>query len=85
MGKKAENNESVIKEGEEDKAELVMAAKDMVDRVTGWMEDTAEMQSNPMLELADAIPDEMGAEASETFIAQLNRSESVHCNGSNKN
>ena len=79
MGKKAEKfNESVIKEGEEDKAELVMAAKDMVDRVTGWMEDTAEMQSESMLELADAIPDEMGAEASETFIATINRSESMY-------
>ena len=72
MGKKAEkSNESVIKEGEEDKAELVMAAKDMVDRVTGWMEDTAEMQSESMLELADAIRDEMGSEASETFTATV--------------
>src|SRR5210317_998940 len=56
-----------LNEGEEDKAELVMAAKDMVDRVTGWMEDTAEMQTESMLELADAIRDEMGSEASETF------------------
>ena len=56
-----------IKEGEEDKAELVMAAKDMVDRLTGWMEDTAEMQTESMLELADAIRDEMGSEASEAF------------------
>jgi hypothetical protein len=72
MGKEAEKkNESVIKEGEEDKAELVMAAKDMVDRVTGWMEDTAEMQTESMLELADAIRDEMGSEASEAFTAQV--------------
>jgi len=63
----AEVTESVVTEGEEDKAELVMAAKDMVDRVTGWMEDTAEMQTESMLELADAIRDEMGSEASETF------------------
>lgn len=54
-------------EGEEDKAEIVMAAKDMVDRLTGWMEDTAEMQSESMLELADAIRDEMGASESEAF------------------
>ena len=60
--------ESVIVEGEEDKAELVMAAKDMVDRVTGWMEDTAEMQTDSMLDLADAIRDEMGSEASEQFV-----------------
>ena len=55
-------------EGEEDKAEIVMAAKDMVDRVTGWMEDTAEMQAESMLELGDAIRDEMGEAQSETFI-----------------
>src|SRR6056300_735960 len=58
--------QSVV-EGEEDKAELVMAAKDMVDRVTGWMEDTAEMQTESMLELADAIRDEMGSEQAESF------------------
>jgi hypothetical protein len=60
--------EGVIVEGEEDKAELVMAAKDMVDRVTGWMEDTAEMQTESMLDLADAIRDEMGSEQSESFV-----------------
>jgi hypothetical protein len=59
--------EATITEGEEDKAELVMAAKDMVDRVTGWMEDTAEMQTESMLELADAIRDEMGSEQAESF------------------
>ena len=64
---KEETQESVIKEGAEDNAELVMASKDMVDRVTGWMEDTAEMQTESMLELADAIRDEMGAEKSEAF------------------
>ena len=60
-----------VNEGEEDKAELVMAAKDMVDRVTGWMEDTAEMQTESMLELADAIRDEMGSESSEAFTATV--------------
>jgi hypothetical protein len=56
-----------VREGAEDAAELVMAAKDMVDRVTGWMEDTAEMQTESMLELADAIRDEMGSEQAEAF------------------
>lgn len=60
--------DSVIREGAEDKAELVMAAKDMVDRLTGWMEDTAEMQTESMLELADAIRDEMGVEQSGQFV-----------------
>ena len=59
--------ESELREGAEDQAEIVMAAKDMVDRVTSWMEDTAEMQTESMLELADAIRDEMGVEKSEAF------------------
>ena len=49
-----ERNERINQEGAEDNAELVMASKDMVDRVTGWMEDTAEMQTESTLELADA-------------------------------
>jgi hypothetical protein len=60
-----------VNEGEEDKAELVMAAKDMVDRVTGWMEDTAEMQTESMLELADAIRDEMGSAQAEQFTSTV--------------
>ena len=57
-----------IKEGAEESAQLVMAAKDMVDKVTGWMEDTASMQTESMVELADALRDEMGVEQSEQFV-----------------
>ena len=57
-----------VSEGAEEQAELVMAAKDMVKRITGWMEDTAEMQTESMLELADSIRDEMGSEQSEAFV-----------------
>ena len=64
-------DESIVREGAEDAAELVMAAKGMVDRVTGWMEDTAEMQTESMLELADAIRDELGSAQSEQFVASV--------------
>lgn len=64
-----EQEETVVREGAEDQAEITMAAKDMVDRLTGWMEDTAEMQTESMLELADAIRDELGSEQSEAFTA----------------
>mgnify|MGYP001560641865 CR=1 FL=1 len=60
--------ESVVREGAEDNAEIIMAAKDMVDRVTGWMEDTAEMQTESMLELGDAIRDEMGVDQAGQFV-----------------
>jgi hypothetical protein len=66
--KKKVEEKTKIKEGKEDEAELVMASKDMVDRVTGWMEDTAEMQTESMLELADAIRDELGLEQSDAFV-----------------
>jgi hypothetical protein len=70
LTKKADmkKDKTKIKEGKEDEAELVMASKDMVDRVTGWMEDTAEMQTESMLELADAIRDELGLEQSDAFV-----------------
>lgn len=57
-----------LREGEEDKAELVMAAKQMVERLTGWMEDVAEMQTEAMLDLSDSIRDEMGHEAADSFV-----------------
>ena len=63
-----ENYFNSLIEGEEDKAEIVMAAKDMVDRITSWMEDTAEMQAESMLELGDAIRDELGVSQSESYI-----------------
>jgi hypothetical protein len=59
--------ESVLREGEEEKAELIMAARDMVDRITGWMEDTANMQAESMLELIDSIRDELGSDTSMEF------------------
>ena len=62
---------TAITEGAEEAATLVMAAKDMVDRVTGWMEDTAEMQTESMLEIGDKIRDEMGSEQSEQFIGTV--------------
>ena len=58
-------------EGAEEEATLVMAAKDMVDRITGWMEDTAEMQTESMLEIGDKIRDEMGVDQSELFIGTV--------------
>jgi hypothetical protein len=60
-----------LRENEEDKAEIVMSAKDMVERLTGWMQDVAEMQTESMLELADAIRDEMGQEASDSFVTTV--------------
>jgi polyhydroxyalkanoate synthesis regulator phasin len=59
----------ILTEGEEERAELIMASKDMVDKLTGWLEDTASMQAENMLELLDSIRDEMGSEISEKYAA----------------
>ena len=60
-----------LREGAEDEAELIITARDMVDKITSWMEDTAEMQAQSMLELADNIRDEMGSETSEKFTGMV--------------
>ena len=62
---------TVLREGEEEKAELIMAARDMVDRITGWMEDTANMQAEAMLELVDSIRDELGADVAMEFESMV--------------
>lgn len=66
-----DKKKKAVKEGAEDQAQLVMASKDMVDKVTGWMEDTASMMSEGMLELTDAIRDELGSDTSEAFENQI--------------
>jgi len=63
--------ESIITEGGEEKAELIMAARDMVDRITGWMEDTANMQAESMLELVDSIRDELGQDLAMEFESSV--------------
>ncbi len=65
--KEALLSEGIIFEGEEEKAALIMSSRDMVDRITGWMEDTANMQAESMLELVDAIRDELGHDTAAQF------------------
>ena len=60
-----------VKEGVEEQSELILAAKDMMDKVTGYLEDLASMKTEGMLELADRIRDEMGAEKSDAFLQKI--------------
>lgn len=64
---KNKNTKKIVETAEEE-AELIMAAKDMVDKITGWMEHTSEMQSETMLSLGDAIRIEKGSKESKEFI-----------------
>ena len=56
-----------LAEGEEDKAKVIMATKDMVDRITGWLEDTAQMKAEQLLELLDSIRETMGSDVSQQY------------------
>jgi hypothetical protein len=62
-----ESLQRFLREGEEGKAEVIMAVKDMVDKFTSWSEDIAQMQANTAMELADSIRDELGSDVSEQF------------------
>ena len=60
-----------VKEGVEEQSELILAAKDMMDKVTGYLEDLATMKTEGMLELADRIRDEMGADKADAFLQKI--------------
>jgi len=68
MGAESVGESKIVKEGAEEQAELTMAAKDMVDRFTAFLEDVAEMGAEGMLELADSIRDELGQEQADNFV-----------------
>lgn len=60
-------SERTLLEGEEEKAALIMSSRDMVDKITGWLEDVASMKAETMLDLVDSIRDELGNDVSEQF------------------
>lgn len=57
----------ILLEGEEDKAETIMATKDMVDRITGWLEDVAAMKAEQLLELLDSIRETQGSDVAQSY------------------
>lgn len=60
-------NEQILKEGEEEKAALIMSSRDMVDKLTGWLDDTASMKAERLLDLVDSIRDELGSDIADNF------------------
>ncbi len=64
-------SERTLTEGEEEKAALIMSARDMVDRITGWLEDVASMKAETMLDLVDSIRDELGSDIAEQFSSTV--------------
>lgn len=64
-------NEGVLTEGEEEKAALIMSSRDMVDKLTGWLEDVASLKAEALLELLDSIRDELGSQTSQSFADKV--------------
>jgi hypothetical protein len=56
-----------LKEGEQTKAEIIMATKDMVDQITGWYEDVAQLKSEHLLELLDSIRETLGSDVASKY------------------
>jgi hypothetical protein len=63
-------NESLgylLNEDEEGKAKAITAAGDMVNDFTSWMQRVGQYQTKSMIELADSIRADFGAQEAETF------------------
>ena len=56
-----------LTEGEMESAELVLAAKDMVDQLQKMQEQLGELQNENLPPLVDAIRDEMGQDKADSF------------------
>ena len=67
-------NESLgylLQEDEEGKAKAITAAGDMVNDFTSWMQRVGQYQTKTMIELADAIKADFGAQEAEAFKAAV--------------
>jgi len=67
LNESAANYIVYLAEGEEEKAKNIMAAKDMVERITGWLEDTAQLKAEQLLELIDSIRENQGSDVAQQF------------------
>ena len=56
-----------LSEGEAEKAEIIMATKDMVGRITNWLEDVAAMKAEQLLELMDSIRATQGNDVAQQY------------------
>ena len=65
------NNKLKIKESEMDKAEVTLAAKDMVDKIDAMIEDVGQIKSEELLPLVDKVRDEVGQSAAATLKSSV--------------
>ena len=63
-----------LTEGEVEKAELIMAAKDMVDRIQGMVEDLSKMKVEDLVALTDRLRDDFGNDSAQKFVSSVGNS-----------
>lgn len=56
-----------LAEGEEDEAKIIMSTKDMVDRITGWLDDVSKMKAEQLLQLLDSIGETKGSDVAAQY------------------
>jgi hypothetical protein len=61
------NNQEILVEGELETAEVVLAAKDMVDSVQDMITDASKMQNEELPPLLDSIRDQVGTAEADAF------------------
>ena len=66
-----ESLQFLLAEDEEGKAKAITAAGDMVNDYTSWMQRVGQYQTKTMIELADAIKADFGAQEAEAFKAAV--------------
>jgi hypothetical protein len=64
-------NQEILTEGELDTAEVVLAAKDMVDSVQDMIEDASKMLNEQLPPLLDSIRDKIGTAQAEAFSGSV--------------
>ena len=66
-----ESLDFLLQEDEEGKAKAITSAGDMVNNFTSWMQRVGQYQTKTMIELADAIKADFGAQEAEAFKASV--------------
>jgi hypothetical protein len=61
----------ILLEDEETKAEVIIKTRDVVSRITGWLEDVAAMRSEQFLELLDDIKRVAGSDVAQKYDAAV--------------
>lgn len=64
-------SEQILKEGPEEAASIILAGRDIVDKVTKNLEDIASIRSETLLQLLDSIRDELGNDTASQFEAAI--------------